>query len=148
MRRALGVNAVALVAALAGALAVPAVAGSNDASGTGIGIPVPQTQQQAGSNTIYTGEGFGSLDGTLVGTFTESFLWVVHADGSGNVVAHGTFTGTVGTCGTVTVPFELTLQGTLAAYTGQASSNAPGIGYHIIFSGGNGTFTYSGTYHC
>lgn len=136
--------------AVAGAAAgAPARATStHEAVGGGTTALVITSQRQDGSNLVLEGTSTGVLTGTISGTIEESLRWVIHADGTGVVQLSGTFTGTIGDCGAVTVPNHAVIAGTPASYTGHTVALGPGPGYELFLSGGGGAFTYSGRYHC
>jgi len=97
----------------------------------------------------------GFATGTFDATFTETDQAVIHPDGSLTVAGQGVISGTLGTCGTGSAPYQIEAQGTLAARSGflqsidQAASTSP---IHSVVSftanGATNEGTYTGTYHC
>lgn len=108
---------------------------------------------QADGNLVTEGVVTAVFTGTISGTVQESYHWVIRADGTGEFHATGTITGSVGNCGTGTIPFHVNAFGTLANFTGQGNTLSQAAGdtgahFTIQFSGAAPTFTYTGTYAC
>jgi hypothetical protein len=149
---------IAAVLATAGVALLTALPASADgppqpSSGAGTVTPGAFTTRMADGNTITNFTNTGVSTGTFTGTFVETGTEIVHPDGTANVHAFVDFTGTVGTCGTGTVRFEVEAQGTPALLMGTANVIDQGDATVAVESVDEltvtgTTFTYSGTYHC
>ena len=111
----------------------------------------------ADGNTIAVFTVSGFTTGTFDATFTETDQAVIHPDGSLTVAGQGVISGTLGTCGTGSAPYQIEAQGTLAARSGflqsidQAASTASPSPIHLVVSftaNGANEGSYTGTYHC
>jgi len=144
-------------AVLATATAVAAIAGRASASPVAIASggatetsQTPTSMTQFGEDVVIRGTTTGALTGTLTGTNTETFTLLIQPDGHIVYLSKGTFTGTLGDCGAVTVEYAAILKGTLSAFTGFFTSigGRGGPSFQATVIGGGPAFTYTGVYHC
>ena len=155
------VPAVLAAAGLAILLPGPAWAasGPQPASGTFLTMSVTvDSMSAADGNTIVVLTVSGISTGTFDGPFTETDREVIHPDGTVTLTDRGTQSGTLGTCGTGSAPYELEGTGTASDLTGrfqlidQAASTSTPLKIHSVgaFAGSTitGQFTYTGTYDC
>jgi hypothetical protein len=155
------VPAVLAAAGLAILLPGPAWAasGPQPASGTFLSTSVTvDSSRVADGNTILVLTVSGISTGTFDGPFTETDREVIHPDGTVTLTDMGTQSGTLGTCGTGSAPYELEGTGTASALTGrfalidQAASTSTPLKINSVgaFAGSTSTgqFTYTGTYDC
>jgi hypothetical protein len=140
-----------VAAALPGLASPPAPAG-----GGGTANFIPSGFRFADGNTFVDATLFGTVTGTLSGTWTEDAVLVIHPDGSQNTHASGTFFVST-PCGAGRFAFELEAQQPAGSktLTGQwrsveQSSNTVSIHTVDMFSNvqNSGVFTYSGQYSC
>jgi hypothetical protein len=156
-----GIPAVLAAAGLAILLPGPAWAagGPQPASGTlQITSETVDSVRVAGGNTIRVVTLGGFLTGTFDGPFTETDREVIHSDGSVNLQGKGVQSGTLGTCGTGSVPYVTEAQGDIFTLSGrfqtidQAASTSTPLKIHSVdtftVDNATGLATYSGTYHC
>jgi len=148
-RIVLVVSAAAFVAAL-----VPVVAGATppqQSSGAGTSTaPVVTSFRQADGNTILEFTNHGTVSGTFTGTFVQTGRMVVHSDGSTETTSLVVFTGTADGCGTGTVSFRFVgKSGTGHVESIDNADNTANVhSSDDLVLAPNGTFTYTGTYHC
>jgi hypothetical protein len=97
----------------------------------------------AGGNTIWHNTGTHVISGDIVGTVQWSGTLIVHADGTDNFEAQGTFTGSILGSSLGTMSFKFEGQGSGAAFHGnfvQGQGTGGLSGMHV-----QGTFTGSFT---
>lgn len=147
--------AVATSAALSAGIGptVASAAPPQQASGTAVATFLPTSVREADGNTIMEGTIIVAYSGTLEGTGTGSFHWVIHPDGQSEFRDAGVFVGSVGDCGTGSVPIQGEVDGSLAAYTGRLNTideaaDPAGVHLDVSFDGSGAFSTYSGTYTC
>jgi hypothetical protein len=153
--------AVLAAAGLAAFLPGPAWAasGPQPASGTFRDTSITiDSSRTAGGNTIavFTVSGFAT--GAFDVTFTETDHVVIHPDGSITIAGKGMMSGTFGTCGTGSTPYEIEAQGTASARSGrlqsidQATSTVTPMNVSFVVSftanGVTSEGSATGTYHC
>jgi hypothetical protein len=163
MRRKImkGTSAVLAAAGLGILLQSPswAASGPQQASGTFlITSSTVDSARVADGNTILVITLTGNATGTFDGPFTETDHEAIHPDGSATLLGTGTQFGTLGTCGTGSVPYVTEQQGTVSALSGhfqfidQAASTSTPIKIHSVdqltVNTVTGEATYTGTYHC
>jgi hypothetical protein len=155
------IPAVLAAAGLAILLPGPAWAagGPQPASGTlQITSETVDSVRVADGNTIRVVTLGGFLTGTFDGPFTETDQEVIHPDGSVTLHGKGVQSGTLGTCGTGSVPYVTEAQGDLLTLSGrfqtidQAASTSTPVKIHSVdtftVDNATGLATYTGTYHC
>jgi hypothetical protein len=136
-----------------------AASGTQPANGTFRDTSITiDSSRTAGGNTIavYTVSGFAT--GTFDATFTETDQVVIHPDGSITIAGKGIASGTLGTCGTGSTPYQIEAQGTPSARSGrlqsidQATSTSTPTKIHLVVSftvnGLTNIGAYTGTYQC
>jgi hypothetical protein len=155
-----GIPAVLAAAGLAALLPGPAWAagGPQPASGTFRDTSITiDSSRVVGGNTIGVATVSGFTTGTFDATFTETDQVVIHPDGSVTLAGKGVISGTLGTCGTGSVPYQIEAQGTPSARSGflqsidQAASTVTPSPISSVVSftaNGDNVGTYTGTYHC
>jgi hypothetical protein len=147
-------------AGLAALLPSPAWAasGTQPANGTFRDTSITiDSSRVVGGNTIEVATVSGFATGTFDATFTETDQAEIHPDGSITLAGQGVISGTLGTCGTGSTPYQIEAQGTLSARSGflqsidQAASTVTPSPIHSVVSfsaNGANEGIYTGTYHC
>ena len=155
-----GIPAALAAAGVAALLPGPAWAagGTQPASGTFRDTSITiDSSRVAGGNTIGVVTVSGFATGTFNATFTETDQVVIHPDGSVTLAGKGVISGTLGTCGSGSAPYQIEAQGTLPARSGflrsidqAASTVTPSPISSVVSFTANGANegTYTGTYHC
>jgi len=155
-----GIPAALAAAGVAALLPGPAWAagGTQPANGTFRDTSITiDSSSTADGNTIGLLTVSGFTTGTFAATFTETDQVVIHPDGSVTLAGKGVISGTLGTCGSGSAPYQIEAQGTLSARSGflqsidqAASTVTPSpISSVVSFTAdGANVGTYTGTYHC
>ena len=140
-------------AAVSAAVVVPLAAASPPQPSSGSGTstpPVVTSVRQADGNTILEFTNHGAVTGTFTGTFVQTGRMVVHSDGSTETTSLVVFTGTADGCGTGSASFRFVgNDGTGHVESIDNADNTANVHSNAdLVLLPNGTFTYSGTYHC
>jgi hypothetical protein len=155
-----GTSAVLAAAGLAILLESPAWAASGPQPASGTLLITSETVNStrvADGNTIRVITVSGTLTGTFDGPFTETDHEVIHSDGSVEFQGKGVQSGTLGTCGTGSIPYVTEVRGTVSTLSGrfqtidQAASTSTPVKIHSVATltaNAAGEGTYTGTYHC
>jgi hypothetical protein len=135
-----------------------AASGTQPASGTFRDTSITvDSLRVVGGNTIEVVTVSGFATGTFDATFTETDRAEIHPDGSITLAGQGVASGTLGSCGTGSTPYQIEAQGTPSARSGflqsidQAASTASPSPIHLVVSftaNGANEGSYTGTYHC
>ena len=163
MRRKImkGMSAGVAAAGLAVLFSGPSWAASSPLPASGTFLVTSQTVNSvstADGNTIVVVTVGGITTGTFDGSFTEIDRQVIHPGGSVTDQAKGVQSGTLGTCGTGSVPYVAGFTGNGSTSSGrvqfidQAASTSTPVKiqsvYRFTFNDVTGEGTYTGTYHC
>ncbi len=161
-RMSAGVTAAGVTAAgLAFLFSGPAWAASSPQPASGTFLVTSATVNSvstADGNTIVVLTVSGITTGTIDGSFTETDREVVHPGGSVTEQGTGIQSGTLGTCGTGSVPYVAGFTGNGSTASGrtqfvdQAASTSTPMKIQSVmrftFNDVTGEGTYTGTYHC